>query len=78
MGHGPYGEPARTLLARHADAVERLPGQYGRLAGQAREQPGRRVLTHGEPHPGNLIETGAGWSRTVGQPHPSRRLTVGL
>jgi spectinomycin phosphotransferase len=40
---------------------KRLLGQYNQLAGQAREQPERRVLTHGEPHPGNLIETGAGW-----------------
>ncbi len=58
---GPYGERARALLDRHASAVERLLGQYDQLAGQASEQPERRVLTHGEPHPGNLIETGAGW-----------------
>jgi spectinomycin phosphotransferase len=58
---GPYGERARTLLARHASAVECLLRHYDKLAARAREQPERRVLTHGEPHPGNLIETAAGW-----------------
>jgi spectinomycin phosphotransferase/16S rRNA (guanine(1405)-N(7))-methyltransferase len=58
---GPYGEPARALLATYGGAVEKLLAQYDRLVAQAREQPERRVLTHGEPHPGNLIETGAGW-----------------
>jgi spectinomycin phosphotransferase len=58
---GPYGKRARTLLDRHASAVERLLGHYDKLAARACEQPERRVLTHGEPHPGNLIETAAGW-----------------
>jgi spectinomycin phosphotransferase/16S rRNA (guanine(1405)-N(7))-methyltransferase len=58
---GPYGERARALIGQHASAVERLLGQYDELAARAREQAERRVLTHGEPHPGNLIQTGAGW-----------------
>jgi spectinomycin phosphotransferase/16S rRNA (guanine(1405)-N(7))-methyltransferase len=60
-GGGPYGDRARTLLAEHANAVEHLLHHYDRLAGQARAQQHRRVLTHGEPHPGNLIEAASGW-----------------
>ena len=55
---GPYGESARRLLARHASSVERLLGHRDQLAGQARSQPDRMVLTHGEPHPGNFILVG--------------------
>jgi len=59
---GPYGEPARRLLARHASSLERLLRHRDQLAGQARRQasswPDRMVLTHGEPHPGNFIQVG--------------------
>lgn len=58
---GPYGEPARLLLASRARNVERLLSDHERLAAQARGSPERMVLTHGEPHPGNLIETDSGW-----------------
>jgi spectinomycin phosphotransferase len=54
---GPYGEPARELLARHrrplADALERY-----RTSVASTVRPGVGfVPTHGEPHPGNTIET---------------------
>ncbi len=58
---GPYGEPARLLLASRAAHVVRLLDQHGRLATRARACPERMVLTHGEPHPGNLIEADDGW-----------------
>lgn len=58
---GPYAAPARTLLARHAPAVERLMAHHDRLAVEARAQPERAVLTHGEPHVGNTMLTEAGW-----------------
>jgi hypothetical protein len=53
---GPYGESARRLLARHASSVERLLRHHDQLAGPASSWAGRRVLTHGEPHPGNFIQ----------------------
>jgi len=58
---GPYGEPARLLLADRAAEVEGLLDHHDRLARQVLGGPDRMVLTHGEPHPGNLIETGQGW-----------------
>jgi hypothetical protein len=48
---GPYARPAaRLLLAR-----------YDNLVREARARPGRAVLTHGEPHPGNTTLTAGGW-----------------
>ena len=52
---GPYSEPARDLLARHAEDVVRLLARYDRLAAEAGADPGRMVLTHGEPHVGNVL-----------------------
>lgn len=51
---GPYGEPARELIADHATGLRRALGTFDDLIGQA-AAPGATVLTHGEPHPGNLI-----------------------
>lgn len=58
---GPYAEPARVLLTDHADRVEELLARFDRLAAEGRARPDRMVLTHGEPHPGNVIETASGW-----------------
>lgn len=58
---GPYGEPARALLARHAGGLERLLMHYERLARNISERPERMVLTHGEPHIGNTIVAGDNW-----------------
>ncbi|MFL6137754.1 MAG: phosphotransferase family protein [Frankiaceae bacterium] len=58
---GPYADRARALLARRGGDVERWLRRHDALVAQARELPERLVLTHGEPHPGNLIETAAGW-----------------
>jgi spectinomycin phosphotransferase/16S rRNA (guanine(1405)-N(7))-methyltransferase len=59
---GPYASAARDLLGRHARRVERLLARHDRLAAQARGRPERLVITHGEPHPGNAVQTGAGWA----------------
>lgn len=58
---GPFGEPARGLLDRHASAVERLFEHYDRLAAGLASRPERMVLTHGEPHPANTVMTSEGW-----------------
>jgi Putative homoserine kinase type II (protein kinase fold) len=57
---GPYGERARAALAAHAREIEGLLNRYDRLVAQVREEPGRMVLTHGEPHPGNLLRRADG------------------
>jgi spectinomycin phosphotransferase len=51
---GPYGEPARELIAEHAAGLHRSLGIFDDLVGQATAS-GAPALTHGEPHPGNLI-----------------------
>jgi spectinomycin phosphotransferase len=60
LGHpwhgGPYGEPARRLLARHAAHLGRALAGFDRLAREAaRSAP--PVITHGEPHPGNILRS---------------------
>ena len=46
---GPYSEPARQLLARHASHLDRALASFDELAREAaRSEP--PVLTHGEPH----------------------------
>jgi spectinomycin phosphotransferase len=54
---GPLAEPARESLAAHGAVVSELLAHYDRLAAGL---PGRSdwVLTHGEPHAGNVIRTG--------------------
>ncbi|MQA26765.1 MAG: phosphotransferase [Micromonosporaceae bacterium] len=61
---GPFSEPARRLLASRADHVQHLLGDFDRLVQQVRDAPGAWVVTHGEPHPGNLIR-GAGGLRLI-------------
>ena len=58
---GPYGEPARQLLAAHAVELGRLLERRDQLAAEARRRPDRMVPTHGEPHPGNFIQVGSRW-----------------
>jgi spectinomycin phosphotransferase len=53
---GPFGEPARALIASSATQIRRLLGTFDRLADHVRTlEP---VVTHGEPHPANLLRTG--------------------
>jgi hypothetical protein len=58
---GPYGQRTRSWLAEHASRIEQLLAEHEQLADQARQRPDRMVLTHGEPHPGNLIDAPGGW-----------------
>jgi len=73
---GPFGEPARTLLAGVGDRIRRLLEVFDRRAGAIRADD--FVITHGEPHPGNVMRVGArrmliDWD-TVGLGPPERDL----
>jgi hypothetical protein len=54
-GGGPYASPLTLLLRQNAAPVRRLLDRYDGLVAEARARPGRMVLTHGEPHPGNTL-----------------------
>jgi len=58
---GPYTRPVARLLSRNAAQIRRLLVRYDDLVAQARSRPGRTVLTHGEPHPGNTMLADDGW-----------------
>lgn len=58
---GPYGQRARSWFATRASRIEQMLAEHDWLADRARQRPDRLVLTHGEPHPGNLIQTPDGW-----------------
>jgi spectinomycin phosphotransferase/16S rRNA (guanine(1405)-N(7))-methyltransferase len=75
---GPYATPARDLIARHADGVRRLFAYYDELVDRVAARPGRMVVTHGEPHAGNVLATAGGlrlldWDTTLLAP-PERDL----
>lgn len=59
-GPGPYAERARLLLDEHHDAVRAPLATYDALTIAVASRDGRRVLTHGEPHRANTIDTGEG------------------
>jgi spectinomycin phosphotransferase len=66
---GPYAEPGRDLLARHERPLRQALARFDGLLDRVREAGGPCVITHGEPHPGNLLRTGAGlylidWDQT--------------
>lgn len=49
------------LVRRNAAPIRQLLARYDGLVARARQRPGRAVLTHGEPHPGNTMLTPGGW-----------------
>jgi hypothetical protein len=53
---GPYGEQARDLMAAHELPLRRLLVAYERLAAKAGDHQDRMVITHGEPHAGNVLD----------------------
>jgi spectinomycin phosphotransferase len=55
---GPYAEPARELLAGAARTVRRQLDSLDRWA--SRLAAAEAVITHGEPHPGNVIGAAEG------------------
>jgi spectinomycin phosphotransferase/16S rRNA (guanine(1405)-N(7))-methyltransferase len=52
---GPYGERARALLRAHATGLHRLLHAYDDLAAGVMQHEARTVITHGEPHAGNVL-----------------------
>jgi spectinomycin phosphotransferase len=57
---GPYSEPGRDLLARYERSLRQAFSRFDGLLSRVREAGGPYVITHGEPHPGNLLRTPAG------------------
>jgi spectinomycin phosphotransferase len=57
---GPYAEPGRDLLARYERPLRQAFARFDILLDRVREAGGPHVITHGEPHPGNLLRTRAG------------------
>jgi spectinomycin phosphotransferase len=57
---GPLSELARRELTSHAEAVARSLVDLDRFAVRFGGTNRDTVVTHGEPHPGNLIRTGTG------------------
>ena len=57
---GPYAEPGRDLLARYERPLRQAFARFDGLVDRVREAGGPYVITHGEPHPGNLLRTRAG------------------
>jgi spectinomycin phosphotransferase len=57
---GPYAEPGRDLLARYERPLRQALARFDGLIDRVREAGGPSVITHGEPHPGNLLRTRAG------------------
>ncbi len=57
---GPFGEPARELLARHADEVRAALDAYDRFARGAAATTAGWCLTHGEPTGDNLVQDASG------------------
>lgn len=55
---GPFSEPAREALARHASDVQELVALADRLAQGITRRGDPWVVTHGEPHSGNVMRTG--------------------
>jgi spectinomycin phosphotransferase len=75
---GPLSEPARRALADHALDVKNWLAKLDALADRLQDLGDKAVVTHGEPHPGNLIDTDVGsrlidWD-TVALARPERDL----
>jgi spectinomycin phosphotransferase/16S rRNA (guanine(1405)-N(7))-methyltransferase len=58
---GPYAAPTSALVAGNRSSIEHLLARYDELVRETLGQVSRRVLTHGEPHPGNTMLTSDGW-----------------
>jgi spectinomycin phosphotransferase len=52
---GPFSEPARRLLVTRTADLAQLAGGFDRLADITAPARADRVITHGEPHPANLM-----------------------
>jgi spectinomycin phosphotransferase len=75
---GPFAETARSLAAADLPAIRCRLDEFDGLVRQLTARPEAAVVTHGEPHPGNLLDTGESlllvdWD-TVGLALPERDL----
>ncbi len=75
---GPLSELARIELVRHASTIGDALAEMDRAASRLAASGEHAVITHGEPHPGNLIVTASGlalvdWD-TVARARPERDL----
>jgi spectinomycin phosphotransferase len=75
---GPLSEPVRHELAENLDLIVGWLADLDRYAARFGDGTTHAVVTHGEPHPGNLIRTGTGlalvdWD-TVAVARPERDL----
>jgi spectinomycin phosphotransferase len=52
---GPFSEPAHDLMAKHRQDVAELVTGFDRLVEVTATACGTVVITHGEPHPANLM-----------------------
>ncbi|WP_242906340.1 phosphotransferase [Actinomadura terrae] len=52
---GPFAAHARTLITDHAPALRRRLAEFDQLSATLAQSGVPPVLTHGEPHPGNLL-----------------------
>jgi spectinomycin phosphotransferase len=73
---GPFSERARQALARHASDIVELLALSDGLAADVADRSSDRVITHGEPHAGNMMWDGerhllVDWD-TVGLAPPER------
>ncbi|WP_234334333.1 phosphotransferase [Streptomyces sp. NRRL B-1347] len=77
---GPFAEPARQLLREHEATLRARLAEFEALVARVRGRGAPLVVTHGEPHPGNLIQGEEGyllvdWD-TVGLALPERDLSL--
>lgn len=75
---GPFSESARALVSRNAAGLRRLLDTFDYFSDQVVTAGMPPVITHGEPHPGNVLSTADGlvlvdWD-TVGLAAPERDL----
>jgi spectinomycin phosphotransferase len=55
---GPFSEPARTVVSGDADGLQGALRRFTQLAAQVAGEGAAPVITHGEPHAGNLVRQG--------------------
>lgn len=79
-GAGPYAERVRVLLGSADPAIRAAIRRYDELVPRLADRSQSWVITHGEPHPGNLLTTPDGlrlvdWDTTLLAP-AARDLTA--
>jgi spectinomycin phosphotransferase len=57
---GPFGETTRALVTGASDHIRALLDHYDRLVPKVLGDKARWVVTHGEPHAGNVMRTRTG------------------